>query len=78
MAAPRGKFIWYDVMTSDTQAATDFYRHVIGWDAQAHAMPDNRTYTVFSKGPAMVAGLIGLVKNGGENSRAKSEPTGWL
>ena len=60
MSAPRGKFIWYDVMTSDTKAATAFYSHVIGWDAQEHAMPDNRTYTVFSKGPAMVAGLMGI------------------
>jgi hypothetical protein len=22
--------------------AAAFYRHVIGWDAQEHAMPDNR------------------------------------
>jgi predicted enzyme related to lactoylglutathione lyase len=60
MPAPRGKFIWYDVMTSDTKAATEFYRHVIGWNAQEHAMPDNRSYTVFSKGPAMVAGLMAI------------------
>ena len=60
MPAPRGKFIWYDVITSDTKAATAFYSDVIGWDAQEHAMPDNRTYTVFSKGPAMVAGLMAI------------------
>src|SRR5262249_19277598 len=60
MTTPRGKFIWYDVMTSDTKAATAFYRDVIGWDAQEHVMPDNRTYTVFSKGPAMVAGLMAI------------------
>jgi predicted enzyme related to lactoylglutathione lyase len=60
MPAPRGKFIWYDVMTSDTKAATAFYSDVIGWDAHEHAMPDNRTYTVFSKGPAMIAGLMAI------------------
>src|ERR1700745_3142245 len=60
MSAPRGKFIWYDVMTSDPKAATAFSRHVIGWEAQEHAMPDARTYTVFSKGPAMVAGLMAI------------------
>ena len=60
MPAPRGKFIWYDVMTSDTKAAAAFYSDVVGWDAQEHAMPDNRTYTVFSKGPAMVAGLMAI------------------
>jgi predicted enzyme related to lactoylglutathione lyase len=55
----RGNFVWYDVMTSDPKAATSFYRHVIGWDAQEFAMPD-RSYTVFSKGPAMVAGLMAI------------------
>jgi predicted enzyme related to lactoylglutathione lyase len=24
------KFVWYDVMTSDVAAATDFYRSVVG------------------------------------------------
>jgi uncharacterized protein len=33
---------------------------VIGWDAQEHAMPDNHTYTVFSNGPTMVAGLMAI------------------
>lgn len=60
MPAPRGKFIWYDVMTSNPEAAASFYSHVIGWEAQEHSMPDNRTYTVFSKGRAMVAGLMAI------------------
>src|SRR5262249_47235996 len=60
MTTPRGKFIWYDVMTSDTKAGAAFYRDVIGWDAQEHIMPDNGTYTVFSKGPVMVAGLMAI------------------
>ena len=60
MPAPRGKFIWYDVMTSDTKAATAFYSDVIGWQAQEHAMADNGSYTVFSRGERMVAGLMAL------------------
>ena len=36
MATPRGKFIWYDVMTTDTRAAAAFYSDVIGWSAQEH------------------------------------------
>jgi uncharacterized protein len=58
MPTPRGKFIWYDVMTNDTKAAASFYGDVIGWHAQEHQMPDNSTYTVFSNGPTMVAGLM--------------------
>ena len=60
MPAPRGKFIWYDVMTSDTKAAAAFYSDVIGWNAQTHTMADNSSYTVFSNGPVMVAGMMGI------------------
>jgi predicted enzyme related to lactoylglutathione lyase len=60
MPAPRGKFIWYDVMTSDTKAGAAFYRDVIEWSAQEHPMADGSTYTVFSKGPTMVAGLMAI------------------
>jgi predicted enzyme related to lactoylglutathione lyase len=60
MPAPRGAFIWYDVMTRDTKAATQFYSDVIGWSAQEHAMADGSTYTVLSNGPRMVAGLMAI------------------
>jgi predicted enzyme related to lactoylglutathione lyase len=59
MPSPRGKFIWYDVMTTDTKAATDFYKHVVGWTAQEFPMGD-RTYTVLSHGATMVAGLMAI------------------
>jgi uncharacterized protein len=55
--AARGNFVWYDVMTSEPKAAASFYSDVIGWDAQEYPMED-RTYTVFRKGPVMVAGLM--------------------
>jgi predicted enzyme related to lactoylglutathione lyase len=60
MATPRGKFIWYDVMTTDTKAAAKFYSDVIGWTAQEHPMQGGSTYTIFSKGPTMVAGLMAI------------------
>ena len=59
MPAPRGNFIWYDVMTTDTKAAAKFYGDVIDWQTQEHPMADGGTYTIFSKGPVMVAGLMG-------------------
>ena len=60
MPIPRGTFIWYDVMTTDIKAAATFYGHVIGWDAREHVMADNRTYTVFSKGQEIAAGLMAM------------------
>jgi len=43
MPAPRGKSIWYDVMTPETKAAAALYSDVISWDAQEHQMPDAYT-----------------------------------
>ena len=51
MPAPRGKFIWYDVMTNDTKAASDFYKAVVGWNAAEFPMADGSNYTVFSPSP---------------------------
>lgn len=39
-SATHGKFIWCELMTSDTKAAGDFYSAVIGWKVNAMSMPD--------------------------------------
>lgn len=57
MSKYHGKFIWYDVMTSDTEAAESFYKLAIGWSAKDSGMGD-RSYTLFSMGPTMVGGLM--------------------
>jgi predicted enzyme related to lactoylglutathione lyase len=57
MSQTHGKFVWYDVMTSDTKTAESFYRSVIGWDAKDSGMTD-RSYTILSMGPTMVGGLM--------------------
>ena len=57
MSNSHGKFVWYDVMTTDTKAAESFYRDVIGWQAKDSGMPDS-SYTLFSVGPTMVGGLM--------------------
>jgi uncharacterized protein len=50
------KFVWYDVMTSDVAAATDFYRSVVGWSAADSG--SERTYLLLSAGPDMVGGIM--------------------
>src|SRR5260370_33231634 len=57
MSKTHGKFVWYDLMTSDTKAAESFYRSVIGWDAKDSGMTD-RSYTLLFAGPTMVGGLM--------------------
>jgi uncharacterized protein len=57
MSTTIGKFVWYELMTSDIKAAESFYRSVIGWDAEDSGIAD-RSYTLFSMGPMMVCGLM--------------------
>jgi predicted enzyme related to lactoylglutathione lyase len=72
MSKYQGKFIWYDVMTSDTKAAESFYKRVIGWSAQDSGMGD-RSYTLFSAGPTMVGGLMPIT----EEARKMGVPPCW-
>jgi uncharacterized protein len=53
-----GRPVWYELMTTDTEAAEKFYKHVIGWtSAPFEGAPD--PYTIFkSGGQAGVAGLL--------------------
>ncbi|MGF7152729.1 VOC family protein [Novosphingobium gossypii] len=39
MGNPVGSFIWYELMTSDADAASAFYAAVVGWKVGANAMP---------------------------------------
>src|SRR5271165_48141 len=51
-----GKFIWAELHTGDTAAATRFYTGVFGWTAVTLDQ-QGVTYTVFSNGNHPVAGL---------------------
>jgi uncharacterized protein len=68
-----GKFVWYDLMTSDSKAAESFYRSVIGWDAKDSGLTD-RSYTIFSMGPTWVAGLMPIP----ESARAMGAGPLWM
>ena len=39
MATPTGKFVWYEWMGDDLNAAVDFYAHVVGWTAKRPTWP---------------------------------------
>ena len=52
-------FVWYELMTTDMEAAETFYHAVVGWSPQNFNQPDMR-YTVMSAGDKMVAGLMTL------------------
>jgi hypothetical protein len=50
-------FFWYDLATSDVDAARKFYCEVVGWGYQDNSQA-GQTYGVFTVGDAGVAGLM--------------------
>ncbi len=48
MFKPKGKFGWYELMTSDTAAAGRFYSDVIGWTTQETPADSGPAYTTFN------------------------------
>jgi uncharacterized protein len=59
MANSHGRFVWYELMTTDVEAAKAFYAEVVGWGTQDASMP-GMAYTLFTAGGASVSGLMGL------------------
>ena len=68
-----GKFVWYDVMASDTNAAESFYRSVVGWDVKDSGIPDRR-YAILSMGSTMIGGLMPIP----EDARKAGVRPAWM
>ena len=73
MTHPRPRFIWYELMTSDPDAAEAFYRAVVGWKT-ADAGQTGMRYTILSAGERGMGGLMALPA---EAAAAGARP-GWL
>ena len=54
-----GRFAWYELVTSDVEAAKAFYAEVVGWDT-ADAGISGMAYTLFTAGKSSVSGLLKL------------------
>lgn len=59
MTNKAGDFIWYELMTSDPEAAQDFYGGLIGWRFQDSGQ-DGVDYRQFLIGDTMIGGLMPL------------------
>jgi uncharacterized protein len=53
----RGRFIWHELVTTDPDAASEFYSKVVSWKTQDSGMP---SYTLWMAGKTQVGGLTGL------------------
>ena len=58
-ADTHGRFVWYELMTTDVEAAKAFYGNVVGWGTQNASIP-GMTYTLFTAGGTAVSGLMDL------------------
>jgi predicted enzyme related to lactoylglutathione lyase len=70
MAEIRGRFLWYENLTRDVQAAIGFYSTVIGWGTQRWEM-EGQPYFMFANGETPLAGLHPMPP-------AATHPPHWL
>lgn len=80
MSDDHGRFIWYELMTPNPEAAKRFYGAVVGWTAQDMPMgdgdddhPEGHAYTVLEAAGAGVGGVMPL----GEEHKAQGVPPNW-
>ncbi len=73
MPSLNGCFIWYELMTTDAEAAKAFYREVVGWGTQEAGLPD-RDYTILSAAELPMGGLMALPPE----ARERGATPGWI
>lgn len=71
MPNPQGNYIWYELLTSDPDAAQDFYSKVVGWTFSRPFGGLEREYRILSAADADIGGLMKL-------PQGAPMPPGWL
>ena len=69
-AAPIGKFVWYECMGDDVDAAVDFYSHVVGWTSRDGGRADFRYEVVLGGRPIWSAALTDIPADARAMARA--------
>jgi uncharacterized protein len=68
-----GRFLWYELITTDMAAAKAFYADVLGWGAE-DASTAGSAYTLFTAGGAAVSGMMSL----SDEARKMGLQPSWL
>jgi uncharacterized protein len=69
-----GRFVWYELHTTDVEAAAAFYTSVVGWGRRDASLPGRAAYSVFTAGAASVSGLMTL----SEEARQRGATPCWI
>lgn len=73
MGNSHGRFVWYELMTTDIETAKFFYANVVGWGARAASAPA-LGYSLFTVADLPVAGLMNMPEDG----QKTSAPPHWI
>ncbi|MCP4898993.1 MAG: VOC family protein, partial [bacterium] len=71
--ADHGRFVWYDLMTSDTDAGVDFYSKLIGWSTTPWEGSD-MPYTMWTNKEKPFGGVMPIP----DDAKAQGAPPNWL
>lgn len=74
-SSPRGDFIWYELMTTDANAAKDFYDALVGWNIDGKGTPEYGDYRMINRSDGKFAG--GVLPLTDEMQQHGARPT-WL
>jgi uncharacterized protein len=66
-----GRFVWYDLMTTDPGASARFYAKLFGWTAKEDAPGSEGPYTMFRNGGKEFGGMVPIDKG-------RPIPSHWL
>jgi predicted enzyme related to lactoylglutathione lyase len=72
MSDYRGRFVWHELLTTDTKAAGAFFSKIIGWKTKPWG--NDQSYTLFVSGDRQLAGLMTLP----EEAKKMGAPPSWL
>lgn len=75
MGAQHGNFLWYELMTTDVDAAAAFYGEVIGWSSRPFDPTDPSGYRLLATADTEIGGLMALPQDGAGAADARP---GWI
>jgi predicted enzyme related to lactoylglutathione lyase len=70
---PRGRFVWYELLTSDTDGAVEFYENVLGWGTEMWEGSGD-PYQMWTTGHGSIGGVMPLPPE----AREAGAPPHWM
>ena len=69
MSYDHGRFVWFELLTKDTERAASFYTKTLPWRIEPMTMQDGSQYTLIKAGDTALGGIV---------SPAGDAPNAWV